>query len=104
MGMRTRKSNAAPRKNLWSALRPGPANYTPLSPIVFLRRAAGIYPERVAAVHGKVRHTYARFPERAQRLAPALHQIGRRGGGRGAAQLPQAAGVLGGAYAGPMLC
>src|SRR2546425_9528743 len=80
MGMRARKSNAAPRKNLWSALRPGPANYTPLSPIVFLLRAGEIYPERVAAVHGRVRHTYARFHERAQRRASALDKVGPRRG------------------------
>src|SRR2546428_11597330 len=88
MGMRARKSNAAPRKNLWSALKAGPANYTPLSPIVFLLRAAEIYPERVAAVHGRVRHTYASFHERAQRLASALHKVGVRRGAVGAALLP----------------
>src|SRR5213592_141988 len=95
MGMRTRKSNAAPRKNLWSALRPGPANYRPLSPIVFLLRAAEIYPGRVAAVHGRVRHTYARFCERAQRLASALHKVGVRRGAVVSAMLPNVPPMLG---------
>ena len=46
-----RKGNGATRKNgLWSALKPGPANYTPLSPVVFLPRAAEIYPERAPSV------------------------------------------------------
>ena len=35
------KGDVAVRKRtMWSALKPGPANYTPLSPIVFLARAA----------------------------------------------------------------
>src|SRR5947199_285304 len=103
MGMRTRKSNAAPRKNLWSALRPGPANYRPLSPIVFLLRAAEIYPERVAAVHGRVRHTYARFCERAQRLASALHKVGVRRGAVVSAMLPNVPAMLEAHFGVPML-
>src|SRR2546428_6431196 len=103
MGMRARKSNAAPRKNLWSALKAGPANYTPLSPIVFLLRAAEIYPERVAAVHGRVRHTYARFHERAQRLASALHKVGVRRGAVVSAMLPNVPAMLEVHYGVPML-
>src|SRR5216117_278036 len=103
MGMRTRKSNAAPRKNLWSALRPGPANYRPLSPIVFLLRAAEIYPERVAAVHGRVRNTYARFCERAQRLASALHKVGVRRGAVVSAMLPNVPAMLEAHFGVPML-
>src|SRR5947208_4139497 len=103
MGMRTRKSNAAPRKNLWSALRPGPANYRPLSPIVFLLRAAEIYPERVAAVHGRVRHTYARFCERAQRLASALHKVGVRRGAVVSAMLPNVPAMVEVHFGVPML-
>src|SRR5712691_12081512 len=103
MGIRARKSNAAPRKNLWAALRPGPANYTALSPIVFLLRAAEIYPERVAAVHGEVRHTYARFYERARRLASALQKIGVRRGAVVSAMLPNVPAMLEAHYGVPML-
>src|SRR6267143_7156920 len=103
MGIRARKSNAAPRKNLWSALRPGPANYTPLSPIVFLLRAAEIYPGRVAAVHGGVRHTYARFYERARRLASALQKVGVRRGAVVSAMLPNVPAMLEAHYGVPML-
>ena len=47
---KTARKNAAPRKkNLWSALKPGAANYAPLSPLSFLPRAAEIHPNRVAA-------------------------------------------------------
>jgi len=28
------------------------ANYTPLTPITFLERAAAVYPDRLAVVHG----------------------------------------------------
>src|SRR3989441_9162637 len=102
MGMRVR--HAAPRKNLWSALRPGPANYTPLSPIVFLLRAAEIYPGRVAAVHGGLRHTYARFYERARRLASALQKVGARRGAVVSAMLPNVPAMLEAHYGVPMLC
>ena len=39
---------AAPRKSAWADLKLAAANYTPLSPIVFLPRATEIYPERIA--------------------------------------------------------
>ena len=29
-----------------------PANYTPLSPLSFLERTAGVYPEHTAVIHG----------------------------------------------------
>jgi fatty-acyl-CoA synthase len=56
-----------------------PANHVPLSPISFLLRAARIYPNRVAIVHGPRRYTYAQFLERSRRLASALarHGIGK---------------------------
>ena len=63
-----------PAKSLWASLKPGPANFTPLSPLSFLPRAAEIFPDRVAVVHGKQRITYAGFYERARRLASALHK------------------------------
>ena len=61
-------------------LDPTPANYVPLSPISFLERAAGVYPDRVAIIHGDRRITYAQFLERVRRFASALKA---RGIGRG---------------------
>jgi fatty-acyl-CoA synthase len=54
------------------------ANYVPLSPVSFLVRAARVYPNRTAIIHGARRYTYAQFLERARRLASALarHGIG----------------------------
>ena len=70
---RNTKAVAAMRKNgMWSALKPGPANYTALSPVVFLPRAAEIYPDRAAIIHGATRLTYKELFERARRLASAL--------------------------------
>ena len=52
------------------------ANYAPLSPLSFLKRAAVVYPDKTAVVHGDRRWTYREFRERCQRLASALAQWG----------------------------
>ncbi len=57
-----------------------PANHVPLTPTSFLGRAAAIFPERTAVIHGARRFTYREFDARARRLASALV---RRGIGRG---------------------
>jgi len=49
-----------------------PANYTPLSPLSFLARTAGVYPERTAVIHGDTRYTWAQTYARCRRLASAL--------------------------------
>src|ERR1700752_3513747 len=102
------KPNAAARNNglrnpMWSTLKPGPANYAPLSPIVFLPRAAEIHPNRVAVIHGATRHTYAQFHERGTGLGPAL---AKRGVGRGdvvAAMLPNVPAMLEAHYGVPAI-
>jgi fatty-acyl-CoA synthase len=53
-----------------------PANHVPLSPISFLLRAARIYPQRVAVIHGARRFTYAQMADRSRRLAAALRAAG----------------------------
>lgn len=53
-----------------------PANYQPLTPLTFLERAAGVFPEHTAIVHGALRRTYAEFYTRSRRLASALVQTG----------------------------
>jgi len=49
-----------------------PANHQPLTPLTFLERAASVYPDRVAIIHGGQRTTYADYYARARRLASAL--------------------------------
>lgn len=53
-----------------------PANYQPLTPLGFLERAAAVYPDRTAIIHGPLRRTYRDFHARACRLANALIQRG----------------------------
>ena len=53
-----------------------PANFQPLTPITFLDRAAAVFPDRVAIVHGPLRRTYRDFYARARRLASALAKRG----------------------------
>ena len=53
-----------------------PANFQPLTPLTFLERAAQVFPERVAIVHGELRRTYREFHERSRRLGSALARLG----------------------------
>ena len=53
-----------------------PANFQPLTPLGFLERAAAVYPDRTAIIHGPLRRTYRDFHARACRLANALVQRG----------------------------
>jgi fatty-acyl-CoA synthase len=52
------------------------ANYQPLTPISFLERAAKVYPDVTAIVHGKARISYRAFYDRSRRLASALSKRG----------------------------
>jgi fatty-acyl-CoA synthase len=49
-----------------------PANYAPLTPLTFVERAASVYPERTAVVHGARRYTWKETYARCRRLASAL--------------------------------
>ena len=53
-----------------------PANYRPLTPLTFLERAADVYPDHVAIIHGTMRRTYREFYARSRKLASALAQHG----------------------------
>jgi fatty-acyl-CoA synthase len=64
------------------------ANYTPLSPLTFIERAAAVYPARPAIVHGTVRRNWAHTYERCRRLASALSQHGVGRGDTVAVMLP----------------
>ncbi len=49
-----------------------PANYQPLTPLQFLERAAAVYPDHTAIIHGSLRTSYADYYSRCRRLASAL--------------------------------
>ncbi|KAH0970990.1 hypothetical protein GBA52_023146 [Prunus armeniaca] len=53
-----------------------PANHVPLSPIVFLERAARAYTDRTSLVYGCLKYTWAQTHERCLKLASALTQLG----------------------------
>lgn len=52
------------------------ANYVPLTPLSTLKRAAQVFPDRLALVQGDSRLTYRAYHERCTRLASSLAQIG----------------------------
>src|SRR5260221_9428649 len=53
-----------------------PANYAPLTPLGFIERAAYVYPNRTAVIHGARRGTWAGTYARCRRLASALARRG----------------------------
>ena len=64
------------------------ANHRALTPLLFIERAAAVFPERIAVIHGSQRLTWRQHRDRCVRLASALAA---RGIGRGdtvAALLP----------------
>jgi fatty-acyl-CoA synthase len=78
------------------------ANYTALTPLVLLRRAAAVYPDKLAVIHGVTRLTYRELYRRCRRFADALR---RRGIGRGdtvAVMAPNVPALLEAHYGVPM--
>ena len=57
-----------------------PANYQPLTPLTFLERAASVFPNHTAIIHGSIRRNYDEFYRRSRQLASALSN---KGVGRG---------------------
>ena len=57
-----------------------PANFQPLTPLTLLERAAAVFPQLTAIIHGPLRRSYDEFYARARRLGSAL---AKRGIGRG---------------------
>jgi len=53
-----------------------PANYQPLTPLVFLERAASVHPDHVAIIHGSEKVAYRDFCARSRQLASALQARG----------------------------
>jgi fatty-acyl-CoA synthase len=53
-----------------------PANFQPLTPLTFLERAASVFPDHTAIVHGALRRSYASFYARSRQLGSALAGAG----------------------------
>jgi fatty-acyl-CoA synthase len=70
------------------------ANFQPLTPLSFLARAAQVYPDQIAIIHGARSWTYREFYARARRLASALVKRGIERGDTVAAVLPNVPAML----------
>jgi len=79
------------------------ANYTPLTPLSFLERAALVYPDKIAVRHGALGYTYREFAIRCRRLSSALAQRGVRRGDTVAIMAPNIPALLEAHYAIPGL-
>jgi len=79
-----------------------PANYQPLTPIGLLERAAAVYPEHTAIIHGSKRVSYSEFYARARRLASALVSRGIGPGDTVTVMLSNTPAMLEAHYAVPM--
>jgi fatty-acyl-CoA synthase len=79
------------------------ANTAPLTPVTFLKRAAAVYPDKLAVVHGSQRFTYAQFHARACRLASALARRGLKRGDCVAILSPNTPPMLEAHYGVPMM-
>jgi fatty-acyl-CoA synthase len=80
-----------------------PANYQPLTPLSFLKRAAKVWPNRTAIIHGDQRRSYAAFYARSRRLASALAGRGIGKGDTVAVLLANTPPMLEAHYGVPML-
>lgn len=80
----------------------GAANYVPLTPLSFLARAAAVYGEKPAVVHGERAFTYAEFYARCRRLASALARRGIGVGDTVAIMAPNVPALLEAHYGVPM--
>ena len=79
-----------------------PANFQPLTPLTLLERAAAVFPDRLAIIHGPLRRNYREFYARARRLASALSKRGIRKGDTVSAVLANTPAMLECHYGVPM--
>ena len=79
------------------------ANHQPLSPLSFLKRAAKVYPEKPAVIHGALTRNYGAFYERCCQLASALDAKDIRKGDTVAVLAPNIPAMLELHYGVPML-
>jgi len=78
------------------------ANFTALTPLGLLRRAAAVYPDKLAVIHGATRFTYRELYRRCRRLADALRLRGITRGDTVAVMAPNVPALLEAHYGVPM--
>jgi fatty-acyl-CoA synthase len=79
-----------------------PANFQPLTPLTFLERAAAVFPDHVAIIHGALKRNYRDFYARCRRLASALAKRGFKRGDTIAVLLANTPAMLECHYGAPM--
>ena len=79
-----------------------PANHQPLTPLGFLARAAQVFPNHPAVVHGATAYSYAEFYTRARQLASALWKLGIGKNDTVSVMLPNMPAMLEAKYGVPM--
>ena len=83
-----------PTEPAWDLSTPSKVFRSELNPVDLLRRAAYMYPEKVAVVHGARRSSYRQLAERSWRLANGLRAAGMQKGDRVAVILPNSPAML----------
>jgi fatty-acyl-CoA synthase len=78
------------------------ANFQPLTPLTLIERAATVFPDHLAIVHGKLRRNYRDFFARSRRLASALAREGLTRGDTVSAMLANTPAMLECHYGVPM--
>src|SRR5688500_2968071 len=78
------------------------ANHQPLTPLTFLERAASVYPDRTAIVHGPLRRSYRDLYDPSRRLASAWVRRGIKRGDTVAVMLANTPAMLECHYGVPM--
>jgi 3-(methylthio)propionyl---CoA ligase len=78
------------------------ANFQPLTPLTLLDRAAAVFPDHTAVIHGQRMTSYAEFYRRARRLAGALARAGFARGDTVSAMLANTPPMLEAHYGVPM--
>jgi len=79
-----------------------PANFQPLTPLGFLERAAAVFPNRTAIIHGPLHRSYAEFYARSRRLGSALPKRGIKRGDTVSVMLANTPAMLECHYGAPM--
>ncbi len=79
-----------------------PANFQPLTPLSFLERAAAVFPDHTAVIHGARKWSYAEFYARARRLGSALAKSGVKRGDTVSVMLANTPAMLEAHYGVPM--
>jgi len=78
------------------------ANYSSLSPLTFIERAAAVYPARLAQVYGDKRYSWAETYRRCRQFASALQRHGVQADDTVALMLPNIPAMFEAHYAVPM--